>query len=55
MGAVDIVILIGGALLALEGIAKLIKRDIRILGSTPPCGLTMLILGVGLLLKAIGL
>ncbi len=55
MGAVDIVILIGSALLVIEGIIKLIKPDFKIRGNAPPCGITMTILGVGLLLKAIGL
>ncbi len=55
MGVVDIVILIGSILLVIEGIAKLIKPDFRIRGNAPPCGVTMLILGVGLALKAIGL
>lgn len=55
MGAVDIVILIGAALLAVEGMIKLIKPDFRIRGNAPPCGITMVILGVGLVLLAIGL
>ena len=55
MGTVDIVILLGAALLAVEGLIKLIKPDFEIRGNAPPCGITMLILGVGLLLKAVGL
>ena len=55
MGAVDIVILIGSILLVVEGAIKLIKPDFKIRGNPPPCGITMLILGVGLALKAIGL
>ncbi len=55
MGAVDIVILIGSLLLVIEGLIKLIKPDFKIRGNAPPCGITMIILGIGLLLKAIGL
>lgn len=55
MGAVDIVILIGAALLAVEGMIKLVKNGFRFRGQTLPCGYTMVILGVGLVLLAIGL
>ncbi len=55
MGAVDIVILIGALMFAVEGIIKLIKPDFRLRGNVPPCGISMLILGVGLALKAIGI
>ncbi len=55
MGVVDIIILVGSIALVVEGIIKLIKPDFRIRGNAPPCGVTMLILGVGLALKAIGL
>jgi len=47
MGAVDIVVFIGAVLFALGGAIKMFKPDIRILGSTLPCGLSMAILGVG--------
>lgn len=55
MGIVNIIILIGSALLVIEGIIKLVKPDFKIRGNAPPCGITMVILGAGLLLKAIGL
>lgn len=55
MGIVNIIILIGSALLVIEGIIKLVKPDFKIRGNAPPCGITMIILGAGLLLKAIGL
>jgi hypothetical protein len=55
MGAVDIVILIGSSLLAIGGVIKIIKPDYRFRGGTLPCGASMIILGVGLALKAIGL
>ena len=55
MGVADIIILIGSALLVIEGVIKLLKPDFRIRGNPPPCGATMVILGAGLLLKAIGL
>ena len=55
MGAVDIVVFAGAVLFALGGAIKLFKPDARILGSTMPCGFSMVILGVGLALKAVGL
>ncbi|MFC1962928.1 hypothetical protein ACFLWB_02895 [Chloroflexota bacterium] len=55
MGIVDIVILVGSALLVIEGVIKLIKPDFKIKGNAPPCGITMIVLGGGLFLKAIGL
>ena len=55
MGAIDIIILIGSALLVVGGTIKLIKPDFRIRGSAPPSGITMIILGAGLLLEALGL
>ena len=55
MGVVDIIILIGGALFVIEGVIKLLKPDFRIRGNPPPCGAAMVILGAGLLLKAVGL
>ncbi|MBA7701968.1 hypothetical protein ES703_110719 [subsurface metagenome] len=55
MGAVDIVILIGSALFVIGGIVKLVKPDFRFRGNPPPCGYTMIILGAGLILKAVGL
>lgn len=55
MGAVEIVVFIGAVLFALGGAIKLFKPDIRILGSTMPCGFSMVILGVGLALKAVGM
>lgn len=55
MGVADIVILVGSIILVIEGIAKLVKPDFRIRGNPPPCGFTMIILGVGLILKAVGL
>ncbi len=55
MGAVDIVILIGSVLFAVGGIVKLITPDFRIHGATLPCGISMVVLGVGLALKAVGL
>ena len=54
MGAIDIVVCIGAVLFALGGALKLFKHDIRILGSTLPCGLSVAILGVGLALRAVG-
>ena len=54
MGAVDIVVFIGAVLFALGGALKLFKHNIRILGSTLPCGFSRVILGVGLALKAVG-
>ena len=54
MWAVDVVILIGSILLVIEWIIKLIKPDFKIRGNAPPCGITMLVLGVGFALKAIG-
>ena len=54
MGAVDIVVFIGAVLFALGGAIKMFKPDIRILRSTLPCGFSMVILGVGLALKAVG-
>ncbi|MBI4186792.1 MAG: hypothetical protein HY530_04720 [Chloroflexi bacterium] len=55
MGVADIIILIGSIFLVVEGIIKLVKPDFRIRGNALPCGITMIILGVGLLLKALGL
>ena len=55
MGAVDVVILIGSILFVGEGLLKLIKPDFRLRGNAPPCGYSMVILGVGLALKAVGL
>jgi hypothetical protein len=54
MGGVDIVVFIGAVLFALEGAVKLFKPDIRILGSTLPCSFSMVMLGAGLALKAVG-
>ncbi len=48
MGVVDIVVFIGAVLFALGGAVKLFKPDIRILGSTIPCGFSMVMLGAGL-------
>ena len=50
----DIIVLIGSALLIMDGIIKFVKPDSRFRGNPPPGGLTLLILGVGLLLKSMG-
>lgn len=55
MGAVDIVIFVGATLFAVGGVFKMVKPKIRILGSSLPCGVSMVILGVGLALKPLGL
>ena len=55
MTAVDIVIFVGSVLLACSGLLKMIKPNFKIRGATLPCGLPMLVLGVGLALKAAGL
>ncbi len=54
MGVVDLVILIGAILLAIEGVLKIIKPDFRNLRMTMPTGITLAILGIGLALKALG-
>ena len=55
MGAVDIVIFIGSVIFAVSGLIKIIKPGFLIRGATLPCGVPMLILGIGLALKAVGL
>ncbi|HUT87332.1 MAG TPA: hypothetical protein VMX15_04525 [Candidatus Heimdallarchaeota archaeon] len=55
MGAVDIAVFIGAVLFALGGAVKLFKPDFRILGLTLPCCLSRVILGAGLVLKAVGM
>jgi hypothetical protein len=54
MGLADVIILIGSALLVIEGVIKLFKSDFAIRGSFPS-SITAIILGVGLLLKSVGL
>ena len=54
MGVADIIILIGSALLVIEGAIKLFKPDFTLRGSFPS-SVTAIILGVGLLLKSVGL
>lgn len=55
MGVVDIVVFIGAVLFALGGAVKLFKPDIRIFGSTLPCCFSMVMLGAGLALNAVGM
>jgi hypothetical protein len=55
MGVAGILILIGSAMLVIEGIIKLLKPDFKLRGHSPPCGATLLILGAGLFLQAVGL
>ena len=54
MGAADIFVFICAVLFTLGGVIKMFKPDIRILRSTLPCGFSMVFLGVGLALKAVG-
>ena len=55
MTVVNIVIFTGSVLLAGSGLLKMIKPKMRIRGATLPCGLPLLVLGIGLALKAAGL
>jgi hypothetical protein len=50
----SIILLIGGIGLALEGILKLIKPDIKIRGMSLPCGVSLLLTGLGLVLYLLG-
>ena len=54
MGATSIIVLICSILLVVEGVIKIVKPDYKIRGNPPPSGYTITILGVGLLLAAIG-
>lgn len=50
MGIGGVLTVVGGALLALEGLMKFIKPDLRLLRMGLPCGGALLITGVGLVL-----
>ena len=50
----SIILLIGGIGLALEGILKLIKPDIKVRGMSLPCGVSLLLTGLGLVLYLLG-
>ncbi len=39
---------LGGVLFAIDGIIKVIKPDFTFLGMTMPCGITMILVGLGL-------
>jgi len=54
VGATSIIVLICSILLVVEGVIKIVKPDYKIRGNPPPSGYTITILGVGLLLAAIG-
>jgi len=45
-----VLVIVGGALLALEGLIKLVKPDFRLLRMGLPCGGALVITGVGLIL-----
>ena len=48
-----ILLSIGGFLLAIDGIIKIISPNFTLLGMTMPCGVTLIIVGLGLVGLAI--
>lgn len=49
-----IILIIGGILLALEGILKFLKPDFKVFRMSLPCGGSLLITGLGLILYVLG-